>query len=447
MIYDLIIVGGGAAGVFAAINAKITNPKAKILIIEKSEKLLTKVALSGGGRCNLANAIFDPKSLVKNYPRGEKELVGLFCRFQSQDTIDWFEKRGVELKIEKDGRIFPKSNASQTIVKCLLDQLKQLHVEVLLQKNIEKIEKMEKTEKNQEQFILSITTTTKSSSSSSLPSLSSQSSITGGFSNENKAELKDAKEQKISAKRLLLATGSSFAGYEWAKQFGHRIEKPIPSLFALNLPNCPLKKLSGISLESVEICLENTPFCQKGALLFTHFGLSGPAIIKLSSFGAKYLDEKNYYASLAINFLPDYAEDKIFELLKQIKEQEPKKKLFSENIFRFPKSFWQFFLELLGENFQKPLKDISLKDLKFLAQKLHKTAYLIEGKTQNKEEFVTCGGVSLKEIDFKTMQSRCCKGLFFAGEVLDIDGLTGGFNLQNAWTTGFIAGISAVSIL
>jgi len=390
---DLIVIGGGAAGLFAAIAAKQKNPSASVLLLEKSAVLLSKVRISGGGRCNVTHSCFNPVPLSQNYPRGSKELIGPFHRFQPSDTVQWFESRGVPLKIEEDGRIFPVSDQSSSIIDCLLNEAKQLGVEIRLRQRIDKIEKKE--------GLFELT----------LPS------------------------GPLSTRQLLLATGSSPDGHLWASSFGHTIQKPIPSLFTFNIPSSPLKELSGIAVDPVEVRIDSTDFIQKGPLLITHFGFSGPAILKLSAFAARTLNETEYRFSISVNWLPSHTEESLFSLLTSLKSTSPQKLLANENPFSLPKNLWKTLL--LSE---KKICDHSAKEFRALAGKLHRDIYHIEGKTTHKEEFVTCGGVSLKEVDFKTMESKLCPGLHFAGEILDIDGVTGGFNFQNAWTTGFLSG-------
>ncbi len=395
---DLVVLGGGAAGIFAAIQAKTLNPATKVVLLEKSAVLLAKVKVSGGGRCNVTHACFDPKLLVKHYPRGEKELLGPFHRFGPQDTIDWFEARGVPLKVETDGRMFPLSNRSESIIECLLNEAGKLGVEIRLRARIEQITASD-----------------------------------GGFT------LKLKQEELISCKNLLFATGSSPEGYQFLEQLGVKIESPVPSLFTFNVPTSALKELSGNVVDPAELQIKGASFVQKGPLLITHFGFSGPAALKLSAWAARYLHEKDYKVELLINWLPEFSYEEILEAFLTLKKEKPQKNLEVENLFKLPKKLWKAFIETRD----KRLCELSLKDFQVLSQKLHSDSYQVEGKTTNKEEFVTCGGVNLKEVDFKTMQSKTCKGLFFAGEVLNIDGVTGGFNFQNAWTTGFIAGTSA----
>ncbi len=387
MIWDVLVIGGGAAGFFAALSAKMAFPQTKVAILEKSAVLLSKVRISGGGRCNVTNACFDPILLSKNYPRGEKELLGPFHAFQPRDTMEWFQTRGVDLKIEADGRVFPVSNNSETIIQCLVEEAKKLGVEIFLKQRIEAIEK------KPEGFVI----------------------------------------HRMLAKKVILATGSSKDGHTWAQALGHSIVPGVPSLFTFNVPSSPLLELSGRSFEKVKISICDTAFSQEGPLLLTHFGFSGPAALKLSAWSARYLFEKNYQVKLKIDWLPEKAST--YQELVLLKQKSPNRTLLAENPFHFPKKFWKVFLR-----HDKLLNDLSLKELEHLSERLHASIYQVEGKTTNKEEFVTCGGVCLKEVHFKKMESKLCPGLFFAGEILDIDGVTGGFNFQNAWTTGFIAG-------
>lgn len=388
--YDLIVIGGGAAGIFAAISAKGANPSAKVALLEKSAVLLAKVRVSGGGRCNVTHACFDPALLIQHYPRGFNELRGPLHRFQPRDTIHWFESRGVPLKAEKDGRVFPVSDNSESIIGCLLSEAKKLGVEIHMRQRIQTVGRTEM-----------------------------------GF-----------EVGPFSCRRLILATGSSSEGQGWAEALGHSIQKPVPSLFTFNVPTSPLKELSGISVDGVELRIVGTSLVQKGPLLITHFGFSGPAALKLSAWGARHFHEKQYQVELAINWLPQWTLNQIFEELSQSKKMAPHNPL--QNIFHLPKNLWK---QLLND--ERRLNDFSKSDLRSLAQKLHCDVYCVNGKTTHKEEFVTCGGVTLKEVNFKTLESKICPGLYFAGEILDIDGVTGGFNFQNAWTTAFIAGTSS----
>ncbi len=401
---DLVVIGGGAAGIFGAIAAAEACPGAKVLLLEKSAVLLAKVRVSGGGRCNVTHHCFDPKELIRNYPRGNPELLGPFHRFQPRDTINWFEERGVSLKVEPDGRMFPSTNSSETIIQCLLAEAKKWGVEIRLKQRIETIER------TSEGFSITI---------------------------QGAAPL--------HTRKLLLATGSAADGYRFVEHLGHSIQPPVPSLFTFNVPSSPWKELSGVALENVSIGICGSHLSYTGPLLLTHFGFSGPAILKLSAWGARLLHEAGYIADIAINWLPQLSQEAILEQLLRCKGLSSTASLVSENPFYFPRNFWRQMLALTDEKLLGKLSHLAHKELRKLAEKLHNDRYRIEGKTTHKEEFVTCGGVTLREVDFKRMESKICPGLFFAGELLDIDGITGGFNFQSAWTTSKIAGSSALS--
>ncbi|GAB4232495.1 MAG: NAD(P)/FAD-dependent oxidoreductase [Chlamydiales bacterium] len=373
----IVIIGGGAAGFFAAIAAKQTYPHAEVILHERTAKVLSKVRISGGGRCNVTHACFDPRQLVKNYPRGSKELLGPFHRFQPADTIQWFLERGVELKTEEDGRMFPVTDSSQTIIDCLLKEANNVGVNIQLQSKIAL--------------------------------------------------------DTIDADRLILATGSAKSGWDIAAKLGHTIQPPVPSLFTFNIPHFPLEALAGVSLEPVRLSLDGTKYIQEGPLLITHWGFSGPAALKLSAFGARYLSEQNYEVELCIDWLPHST---VEELLSLLMKENPQKKLEATRCIPLPKRLWKF---LCGDGSQT-LGCMSKAAKRQLCEKLKSDCYQVKGKTTNKEEFVTCGGVTLSEVDFRTMESKIHPGLYFCGEILDIDGVTGGFNFQNAWTTGWIAG-------
>ena len=398
---DLIIVGGGPAGVFAAIWAKTVHPQSSVLILEKSSNLLAKVRISGGGRCNLTNAHLNSKTASRFYPRGSQELIGPLTRWSSSDTIEWFISKGVNLKTEEEGRVFPASDQSQTIVNCLLSQLDSLKIETRFGCEIQTI--------NKEKDLFS---------------------------------LKVNEGETLYCRKLILATGSSKEGYRWAEELGHTIVPPIPSLFTFNISSFTLKELSGITVNPVELRIDGTTHIEKGSLMIAHFGFSGPAVLKLSAFQARYLHDQNIQADLIVNWLPEHSEKEIHDILCQIKTDVPQQNLISNNPFSLPKSLWKVFL---NDQIEKRLRDLSLKELRALASRLHSDRYRIGGKTAHKEEFVTCGGVERREINFKTMESKINSNLFFAGELIDIDGITGGFNLQNGWTTGFLAGMNSLN--
>lgn len=389
---SVVVIGAGAAGVFAAIS---TGLKEAVIILEKTAVALAKVRISGGGRCNVTHSCFDPIQLITFYPRGGKELLGPFHRFQPRDTIKWFESHGVDLKTEPDGRIFPITNRSETIIQALLTELAALQIPILFQKRIDTITKESR------QWIVT---------------------------------LKDG--TVLNPQKIILATGSQTDGYLFAENLGHKIVPSVPSLFTFNVPTSPLNELSGVSIPQVQVSLSGTDYAQKGPLLITHFGFSGPAILKLSAWAARYLHEKNYKVSFHINWLPECSIEDIVSQLLKAKETAPKKNIFSLNLFPLPKNLWK----KLVPYSDRLLVNLSKKDCYQLADKLHADCYQLDGKTTHKEEFVSCGGIDLTEVDFKTMESKICPGLYFAGEVLNIDGVTGGFNFQNAWTTGFIAG-------
>ena len=401
--WDVIIVGGGPAGFFAAIRCAELNPNLKVLILEKASQTLGKVLISGGGRCNVTHACFDPTQLITYYPRGASALRGAFTRFQPRDTIEWFESHGVKLKTEADGRMFPVTDSSSTIAECLRESARRAGVTVQLGANLLR------TEKNS----------------------------SDGFRLEVRLE---AKLFVIQTKKLLIATGSDSNTRAIVKSLGHSIAEPVPSLFTFNVKDKRIDGLAGVSVENVTLKMDSVT--TRGALLITHWGLSGPAILRCSAWGARILYEKKYASPLTINWLGDYKSDAALEVLQRSKDwhENARKKVSSLPAFtQIPIRLWKQLTEFIGE---KNWADVSKAELRKLAEELTAGQYKIEGKGQFKEEFVTCGGVNLNEVDFKTMQSRVAKGIYFAGEVLDIDGITGGFNFQSSWTTGWLAGNS-----
>ncbi|PJD96094.1 MAG: aminoacetone oxidase family FAD-binding enzyme [Parachlamydia sp.] len=396
---NCVVIGGGAAGFFGAISCAAKNPEAHVFLLEKNRQILAKVRISGGGRCNVTHACFDPQELASHYPRGSKALLGPFYRFQPKDTIEWFEKRGVELKIEDDGRMFPITDSSQTIIDCLLAESRKLKVDLRLEAGIENIQK------SGEGFDLI---------------------------------LSDGSE--LYADRLLIATGSHPAAHQWALALGHSIVPPVPSLFTFTIPNFPLQELAGISVECAEASISETSLVQSGPLLITHWGFSGPAILKLSAWGARILHQKAYQGTLSINWLPHLTVEKLRQMLLQWKIDFPRKQISTDNPCGMPRQLWKALGAHAGIPLEKKWANLDNLSLTKLLQVLRQDSYSIHGKSTYKQEFVTCGGVNLDEINFKTMESRVCKNLYFAGEVLDIDGVTGGFNFQSAWTTSWLAG-------
>lgn len=398
----LIVIGGGAAGVFGAIAAAQANPDAKVIVIEKSPSLLTKVRISGGGRCNVTHHCFEPKALVENYPRGYRELLGPFNRFQPKDTIAWFKERGVELKVEGDGRMFPVTDDSQTIIDCLLKSAHGLGIEIKMRTSVDKVDVGE----------------------------------------EGRFKVSLSVGEPIICDKILLATGGgqSNKGYEIAGLLGHTIIEPVPSLFTFNIEDARINDLQGVSFAKVEVSVPCTELQSKGALLITHWGLSGPAILRLSAWGARVLFEKGYDFELKINFLPQFSHDALMVELKRMKVSCKQKQVAKNPLFDLPKRFREKIVVAAGLTEAQAWGQVSEGLLHNLARELTGGIYRVHGKSTNKDEFVTCGGVGLKEVNFKTMESKLCPGLHFAGEVLDIDGITGGFNFQAAWTESWIAG-------
>jgi len=397
--FDLIVVGGGAAGFFGAISAAEQNPKLKILILEKSTKLLSKVKISGGGRCNVTHHCFGPTPLSKRYPRGQKELKKIFRTFDAKQTVDWFTQLGIQLKTEEDGRMFPITDDSQTIIDCFHDQAKKLKIQIRVSCGVEKLSR----EKNQ--FLV------------------------------------QTNQANFSAKKVLIAIGGhpQLSSYQWIKEIGHSIDPLIPSLFTFNDTDKKFKDLMGISVPDAEVKIAGTKLSERGPLLITHWGLSGPAVIKLSAWAAEYLHQLNYVFSVLVNWTGGRGEDELRMLFQNHKVQHGKQKIVTNSFFGLSQRLWQKITELAEIAPSKLWEDASHKDINRLIELLIRCPFHIKGKTTFKEEFVTCGGVPLHEIELETMQSRLMPGLYFAGEVLNIDGETGGFNFQAAWTTAFVA--------
>ena len=392
----VIIIGGGAAGFFTAINAKEMNPELDITILEKGKEVLQKVKISGGGRCNVTHACFEPKELVQFYPRGEKELLGPFHQFMTGDTFEWFENNGIPLKIEKDNRVFPESNSSQTIVDCFLNKTKRLGISVLKNHGVTTIQK-------QDNSWLVIT-----------------------------------KEQQFVCDAVVMAAGSSKKVWELSKALRHSIISPVPSLFTFNIKDNRIKDLLGISVPNASVQLEDTNLEASGPLLITHWGMSGPAILKLSAFGARVLAEKNYEYQVQVNWL-SRPTHKIVNVLLNLKKKHSKKQVIVRSPFEeIPKRLWERFVLATTIKTSFNWADVSHDQIDALANQLTKSIFTAKGKSTFKEEFVTAGGVDLREINFKNFESKLQNNLFFVGEVLNIDAVTGGFNFQNAWTGGWL---------
>jgi len=393
---DVVIVGGGAAGFFAAINIAEQNPSLKVCILERSKAGLAKVKVSGGGRCNVTHAEFIPSDLVKNYPRGEKELLGPFHQFMTGDTIEWFEKRGVELKIEEDGRMFPKSDSSQTIIDCFLNEAKKHKIEILYNHIVETIQ------------------------------------------NKNGLWQVVTSQANFTSEKLIIATGSNPKMWSLLENLGHAIIQPVPSLFTFNIKDKRINDIPGIVAENVEVHIVNTRFYSEGPLLITHWGMSAPAILKLSAFAALELAKCKYKFHIEINFIRKTTGD-CLDILKDLKNELAKKSVYKSAQFNLPKRLWQQLALASGMNTETRWADMNKTQFELLANQLTNAIFKVDGKSTYKEEFVTAGGVDLKEVNFKTFESKLFKNLYFAGEVLNIDAVTGGFNFQNAWTSAFIA--------
>lgn len=397
----LLVIGGGAAGFFCAINAAILNPSLRVIIIEKTNKLLSKVKVSGGGRCNVTHACDSIAVMVKNYPRGENFLKKAFHQFFTGDTINWFGQRGVKLKTETDGRIFPVTNTSQSVIDCLMKEVNKYGIELLMNREVKELSIIN------DQWSIAFT--------------------------GNEIMLADY---------VCVACGGFARSFhfDWLKNLGHSIEEPVPSLFTFNIPADPVKELMGISVENVIVKINGTRFSQQGAILITHWGLSGPAILKLSSFAARELNKLNYDFSISVNWLPQFNEQTLREKFLRLRNELATHKIINKNPFFLPQRLWEYFLKQCGINANMRWADLPSKQQNLLIKILCTQTFQVKGKTTFKEEFVTAGGIKLNEIDVHTMQSKIVPNLFFAGEVMDVDGITGGFNFQHAWTSGWISG-------
>ncbi|MEG4799172.1 NAD(P)/FAD-dependent oxidoreductase [Microcoleus sp. ARI1-B5] len=409
----ITVIGGGAAGFFSAITCAKTYPQARVTLLEAGRQVLAKVRISGGGRCNVTHACFDSGVLVQNYPRGGKALRGAFTRFQPRDTVEWFASHGVKLKTEEDGRMFPITDDSATIVNCLIRAAEDAGVKIRTGDAVVSVKKLPGN-------------TAEGGPEGSAPTFT--------------IELKSG--ETLRCDRILLATGSNPSGFKWAKDLGNTVEQPVPSLFTFNISDSRIKDLAGVSVPNAKVKLPGAKLEQSGPLLITHWGVSGPAVLKLSAWGARFLHDRHYKTSVLINWLPQYNAEVLRQQLLGVKSQLSHRLIVSSCPFPMPHRLWERLTSAIGIDDQKRWADLSNKILDRLLQELVQGEYQIAGKGAFKEEFVTCGGVSLKEVDFKTMESRRCPGLFFAGEILDIDGVTGGFNFQSAWTTAWLAGIA-----
>lgn len=398
----IAVIGGGAAGFFAALSVKKHHPQYRVSLFEKTDKVLAKVKISGGGRCNVTNSTKDLNSLIKAYPRGGKKLKNIFYRFTTQDTYEWFENRGVALKTEADGRVFPVSNNSQSIIDCLLSEAEKLGISIHYQTAVAHLEK------NRDQWLLYFKHT----------------------------------ESPIAFEAVIVASGGSpkEQGFKWLKDLGHEIKTPVPSLFTFNLPKEPITELTGLVVEHAVVKIKGQGIESTGPLLITHWGFSGPAVLVASSHGARQLAETNYHFEIEVNWLNERNTQDLFQQLQKIILQHPLKTIVNQKGFPLPQRLWQFLLEKSNLSIEKRWNELGYKNARRLIELLTHDTFKVSGKTTFKEEFVTCGGVSLESIHLKTLESKEAQGLYFAGEVLDIDGVTGGYNFQAAWSTGYIAG-------
>ena len=403
--YDLVVVGGGAAGFFGAIVTAELNSDFSILILEKTTKLLSKVRVSGGGRCNVTHNCFEPTPLSKHYPRGSKELKSLFRKFQAKDIVEWFASKGVKLKTEEDGRIFPVSNNSQTIIDCFLKETERHQIQIKLQSEVKEITP------DKDCFAI------------------------------------DSSSGKITARKILLATGgyNNLQSYNWLKPMP--IINPIPSLFTFNDSDKKFKDLMGVAVQQAEVKIAGTKFSEKGPLLITHWGLSGPAVIKLSAWAAEYLHDKHYTFTALVNWTENASEESLRKDLQELNIHHGKQKIINNPLYKVPSRLWVRLCELAEIDNNKTWAELPRKNLNRLVEFIIRCPFEIKGKTTFKEEFVTCGGVDLKSIDLETMESKLVKGIYFAGEVLNIDGETGGFNFQAAWTTAYVAARAVIESL
>ncbi|WP_034062447.1 BaiN/RdsA family NAD(P)/FAD-dependent oxidoreductase [Lacinutrix jangbogonensis] len=392
---DVIIVGGGASGFFAAINIAEQNPDIKVTILERGKEVLTKVKVSGGGRCNVTHAEFIPKDLATNYPRGEKELLGPFHTFMTGDTIAWFEERGVALKIEEDGRMFPVSNSSQTIIDCFLSEANKHNVEVLMGQPVVSLEHQENN------WIV------------------------------------NTKTDSFTCKKLIVASGSNPKIWNVLEHLGHTVTSPVPSLFTFNIKDDRIKHIPGVVAKNVSIKVVDSNLESDGPLLITHWGMSAPSILKLSAFGALELAKRAYKFAIEVNFI-SMSFDIVISRLSDIKKELNKKKIINYAQFDLPKRLWHQLVLASGIDLETRWADCTKIQTENLANQLTKAVFNVDGKSTFKEEFVTAGGVKLKEVNFKTFESKLHENLYFVGEVLNIDAVTGGFNFQNAWTGAYI---------
>lgn len=403
----VVVIGGGAAGFFGAIACAQANAAAEVLLLEKSNKLLAKVRVSGGGRCNVTHHCFVPSILARQYPRGAKQLKEAFKIFGAAETVDWFAQRGVQLKAEADGRMFPVTDNSETIVNCLLQEARRVGVQVRSGASVTHIEPV--TNADRSRFILHLSS-----------------------------------GESITADKILVSTGGNpkDTAYDWLRALGHLVQEPVPSLFTFNVPGSPLLELQGVSVPKAKVQVAGQKLTYEGPLLITHWGYSGPAVLKLSAWGARIFHDLRYTFTALISWVPEFTEETLREQLQHYRQAHPKKTVATNALFGLPQRLWKSLTQLAEVPAEIRWADLPAKNANRLVEALLRMPADVKGKTTFKEEFVTCGGIDLTQVNMRTMESRLQPGLYFAGEVLDIDGITGGFNFQAAWTTGYLAGIS-----
>lgn len=409
----LIVIGGGAAGFFCAVNAARLHPSLEVIILEKTGKLLSKVKVSGGGRCNVTHSCFSISDMVRHYPRGGNFLKKAFHQFFTTDTIQWFAERGVQLKTEDDGRMFPVTDSSQTIIECLLKEANRYGVEIRMNSDVKRL-MYEVGDKKYDE---------------------------AGKSEQRPFTFELSDLRLLTSDFVVIASGGypKLSQFGWLQLLGHHIAEPVPSLFTFNMPGNAITQLMGVSVPEAHVRVTGTNLSAKGPLLITHWGMSGPAILRLSAWGARQLAMNNWQFAIIVNWLPEYNENTLREYLQQLRFELASQKIINRNPFNLPQRLWQYLLAQSGIQEEKRWADVSAREQNKLITNCCAQEFKVQGKTTFKEEFVTAGGIQLAEVDANTMQSKIMPGLYFAGEILDVDGITGGFNFQNAWTTGFIA--------